>query len=189
MKIIPTQFDGLMVIEPRVFSDPRGYLVELWKQSRYTAAGMPGMLQDNLSWSSRGILRGLHFQNPQEQAKLVFALVGEIFDVGVDVRLGSPTFGKWFGTRLSCENKRQMFLPAGFAHGFYVLSDSALVAYKCSQEYCPETEITIAWNDPQLAIAWPTRAPMLSAKDAAAAPLCEIPLDRLPRWRSSALAA
>ncbi|MCE9553378.1 MAG: dTDP-4-dehydrorhamnose 3,5-epimerase [Planctomycetes bacterium] len=189
MKIITTQFDGLLVIEPPVFSDPRGYLVELWKQSRYTAAGMPAMLQDNLSWSSRGVLRGLHFQNPQAQAKLVFALVGEIFDVAVDVRLGSPTFGKWFGTCLSCANKRQLFLPAGFAHGFCVLSDSALVAYKCSQEYCPETEITISWNDPQLAIKWPTFNPTLSAKDAAAVPLCKIPSEWLPLWRSTAAAA
>jgi len=183
MKITLTEFDGLIVIDPTVHSDARGFLQETWKQSTYAAAGLSeNMVQDNLSWSSAGVLRGLHLQHPHGQAKLVHVLQGDIFDVTVDVRQNSPTFAKWFGIRLSEGNRRQVFIAPGFAHGFCVLSDSALVAYKCSEEYHPETELTIRWNDPRLAIHWPLESPELSEKDASALCLDEIPRDRLPTW-------
>src|SRR5262249_39790390 len=125
MKIISTELEGLVVIEPKVWSDARGFLMETWQQTRYSAAGMEkDMVQDNLTRSSRGVLRGLHLQNPKEQAKLISVIVGEIFDVAVDLRSGSPTFAKWFGVLLSDENKRQIYVPPGYAHGFCVLSES-----------------------------------------------------------------
>lgn len=185
MKIVSTDFDGLVVIEPDVHRDPRGYLLETWNQSRYSTAGIRhDMLQENLSWSRGGVLRGLHFQNPHAQAKLIMVLVGEIFDVAVDVRRGSPTFAKWFGTRLSGDDRRQLFIPQGFAHGFCVLSDAALVSYKCSDAYRAEAELTILWSDERLGIDWPVKTPVLSAKDAGAARFDDIPPQRLPEWRA-----
>ena len=169
MKTVSTEFDGLVVIEPTFHGDARGFLLETWKRSTYAAAEITeDMVQDNLTWSSAGVLRGLHLQHPKAQAKLVSVLQGDVFDVTVDVRQGSPTFAKWFGIHLSDSNRRQIFIAPGFAHGFCVLSDSALVAYKCSQEYDPSAELTIRWNDPKLAIDWPIGSPGLSAKDAAA---------------------
>jgi len=186
MKIVSTKFDGLLVIEPNVFDDARGYLLETWNQARYAAAGMSALTaQDNLSRSSRGVLRGLHFQQPYAQAKLVYAIEGEIFDVAVDARHGSPTFARWFGIRLSGDNRRQVYMPPGFAHGFCVLSDTALVAYKCSEPYRPEAEMAILWNDPRLAIDWPIDSPALSAKDAAARRLDEISVEQLPQWQAT----
>jgi dTDP-4-dehydrorhamnose 3,5-epimerase len=185
MKIVLTDFDGLVLLEPDVHSDPRGYLLETWNQPRYAQAGIHHqMLQENLSWSKAGVLRGLHFQNPHAQAKLIMVLAGEIFDVAVDVRRGSPTFAKWFGTRLSADNRRQLFIPQGFAHGFCVLSDAALVSYKCSETYHAESELAILWKDERLGIDWPVKAPVLSAKDAAAARFDDIPPQRLPAWRA-----
>jgi dTDP-4-dehydrorhamnose 3,5-epimerase len=183
MKIVATEFDRLVVIEPTVFGDSRGFLLETWNQPRYAREGMPDpMVQDNLSRSSQGVLRGLHFQYPHPQAKLVFVLEGEICDVAVDVRRGSPTFARWFSVRLSADNRRQVYIPTGFAHGFCVLSTSALVSYKCSEIYRPETEMTIVWNDPRLAIDWPIDKPIMSPKDAGAPRFDEIPSERLPTW-------
>jgi dTDP-4-dehydrorhamnose 3,5-epimerase len=185
MKTVATEFEGLLVLEPTVFSDARGFLLETWNQPRYAAAGVPApMVQDNLSRSVQGVVRGLHFQNPRPQAKLVFVLEGEIFDVAVDVRRGSPTFGRWFSVRLSAENKRQLYIPVGFAHGFGVLSPTALVSYKCSDVYQPEAEMTILWNDPRLAIDWPISNPIVSPRDAAAPTFDAIPPARLPAWQS-----
>ncbi len=185
MKTVATEFEGLLVLEPTVFSDARGFLLETWNQPRYAAAGVPApMVQDNLSRSVQGVVRGLHFQNPRSQAKLVFVLEGEIFDVAVDVRRGSPTFGRWFSVRLSAENKRQLYIPVGFAHGFGVLSSTALVSYKCSDVYQPEAEMTIFWNDPRLAIDWPISNPIVSPRDSAAPTIDAIPPARLPTWQS-----
>lgn len=183
MKIHPTELPGLLLVEPDVYRDARGYFMETWNEPRYARSDMVvAMKQDNVSWSKRGVLRGLHFQNPHQQAKLVSVLVGEIFDVAVDVRRDSPTFGRWCGCQLSADNARQLYIPHGFAHGFCVLSDSALVAYKCSEVYRPESELTIHWQDPQLSIHWPIAEPILSPKDIAAPKLDDIPVDRLPRF-------
>ncbi len=166
MNIIPTSLEGILIIEPDVFGDTRGYFLETYHQRRFQSAGLDvKLVQDNLSFSKKGALRGLHFQITHPQAKLVQALTGEIFDVAVDIRPKSPTFGKWLGTKLSEENKRQLFIPEGFAHGFCVLSESAHVAYKCSNYYNPEDEGGILWSDPVVAIDWPVKEPILSEKD------------------------
>ncbi len=181
MQIIPTGLPGVILVELDVHTDHRGYLLETWQQASYEAAGIDvPLVQDNLSYSTAGVLRGLHFQHPHGQAKLVSVTKGEIFDVAVDIRRGSPTFGHWVAERLSQHNHRQLFIPAGFAHGFCVLSDGALVAYKCSDTYHPEIAMTIAWNDPRLSIPWPIADPVLSAKDAAAVGLDGFPADMLP---------
>lgn len=183
VRFIPTVLDGVVLIEPAVFSDARGFFVESWHQARYAELGVPSVfVQDNVSRSQQGTLRGLHLQEPYGQGKLVQVLDGEVFDVAVDVRVGSPTFGRWVGEHLSAENHRQIYIPPGFAHGFCVVSPSALFAYKCTESYHPETELAIAWNDPDLGITWPTIQPILSKKDAAALKLADVPSDRLPRW-------
>jgi len=166
MKIITTPLDGLLVIEPRVFEDERGYFLETHNYQRFQTANIDcAFVQDNLSFSKKNILRGLHFQKTKPQAKLVQAVSGEIFDVGVDLRPESVTFGKWSGVIISEENKRQLFIPEGFAHGFCVLSQCAHVAYKCSDYYNPGDEGGILWSDPDIAIDWPLKYPILSAKD------------------------
>lgn len=166
MKIITTSLDGLLIVEPRVFEDERGYFLETHNLRGFQTAGIDcTFVQDNLSFSRKGILRGLHFQKTQPQAKLVQAVAGRIFDVAVDLRPGSDTFGKWSGVILSEENKRQLFIPQGFAHGFCVLSKSAHVAYKCSDFYNPDDEGGILWSDPHIAIEWPLKDPTLSEKD------------------------
>ena len=166
MNILPTSLKGLRIIEPNVFEDERGYFLETHHHERFQLAGLDAnFLQDNLSFSKQGTLRGLHFQLTKPQTKLVQAVTGEIFDVAVDIRPESPTFGKWSGVLLSKENKRQLFIPGGFAHGFCVLSESAHVAYKCSDYYSPEDEGGILWSDPAIAIDWPVIEPTLSAKD------------------------
>lgn len=183
MDIQETKLPGVIIIEPRVFGDDRGFFLETWNQARYKEAGIPGtFVQDNLSFSRKGVLRGLHFQNPNAQGKLVYVLQGEVFDVAVDIRLGSPTFGQWASTTLSAENKRQFYIPAGFAHGFCVTSETALFAYKCTDIYNPQAEGSILWNDPDLGIEWPTQTPELSGKDAEGIRLAEFPEDRLPRF-------
>jgi dTDP-4-dehydrorhamnose 3,5-epimerase len=183
MKVTPTILDGVVAIEPRVFGDARGYFLETWHRERYAEAGVSReFVQDNLSRSQKGILRGLHLQNPFTQGKLVQVFEGEVFDVAVDVRVGSPTFGKWVGEHLSAENKRQLYIPQGFAHGFCVLSESALFAYKCTELYHPETEFCLAWNDPALGIDWPVAHPTVSAKDAAGLALADVPREKLPRY-------
>jgi len=171
---------GLMVIEPEVFGDARGFFMELWNRNHYSEAGLNvQFVQDNLSRPSRGTLRGLHFQNPHAQGKLLQALEGEVFDVAVDLRRSSPTFGQWHGVFLSAENKRQFFVPAGFAHGFLVTSDSALFYYKCTETYSPRHEFVIRWDDPDIGIKWPSERPLLSDKDAKAPSLRDLSADSL----------
>jgi len=166
MKITTTLLEGLLIIEPQVFEDERGYFLETHHCRRFQSVNIDcTFVQDNLSFSRKNILRGLHFQKTKPQAKLVQAVSGEIFDVGVDLRPESATFGKWSGIILSEQNKRQLFIPAGFAHGFCVLSQSAHVAYKCSDYYDPADEDGLLWSDPDIAIDWPVKDPILSAKD------------------------
>ncbi|MHB1650899.1 MAG: dTDP-4-dehydrorhamnose 3,5-epimerase [Desulfitobacteriaceae bacterium] len=166
MKIKATGLSGVLIIEPQVFGDSRGFFLETWNQARYADNGLPAnFVQDNLSFSQRGVLRGLHFQNPHTQGKLVYVLQGEVFDVAVDIRVGSRTFGEWVGVTLSSENKRQFYIPEGFAHGFCVTSETALFSYKCTELYHPQSEYGVSWNDPDLGIRWPVDAPVLSEKD------------------------
>ncbi|HET8655697.1 MAG TPA: dTDP-4-dehydrorhamnose 3,5-epimerase [Longimicrobiaceae bacterium] len=166
MKVVAGELPGTLILEPRVFRDERGSFLETWSERRYAEAGIPGpFVQDNVSVSRRGVLRGLHFQDPHPQAKLVTVLAGEVWDVAVDLRRDSPGFGRWMGLTLDAESGRQFFIPAGFAHGFQVLSDEAVVSYRCSEYYHPEAEGTLAWDDPDLAIDWPVSDPVLSGKD------------------------
>ena len=175
MKVTQTPLAGLLIIEPKVFGDERGFFLETWSQKRYQEAGINvDFVQDNLSFSRYGVLRGLHFQNPLAQGKLVYVLQGEVFDVAVDIRKGSPTFGQWHGVSLSGENKRQFWVPAGFAHGFCVTSETALFAYKCTELYAPPHERAIRWDDPTLAIDWPVDVAQVSEKDRLAPLLADI---------------
>lgn len=173
----------MIVIEPAVFADERGFFLETWNRERYRALGVEGdFLQDNLSFSARGTLRGLHYQHPGGQGKLVQVLAGCVYDVAVDIRVGSPTFGRWFGLELSDDKHNQMYVPPGFAHGFCVLSDTALFSYKCTDYYSPTTERGIRWNDSDLGIEWPLEGePVLSQKDARFGALSEIPKEALPK--------
>jgi dTDP-4-dehydrorhamnose 3,5-epimerase len=170
MQAIATPLDGVFVLEPKVFGDARGFFFESFNERAFQkATGVTAhFVQDNHSRSAQGVLRGLHYQIQQPQGKLVRVIAGEVFDVAVDLRKSSPTFGQWFGQRLSAENKRQLWIPAGFAHGFVVLSDSADFLYKTTDYWAPEFERCIAWNDPDLAIAWPLagQTPLVSTKDA-----------------------
>ena len=164
---------GPVLIKPRVFGDNRGFFLELYKRSEYVAAGISEYLvQDNYSRSEKGVLRGLHYQkNPKAQGKLVMCLKGSIYDVAVDIRIGSPQYGKWVNAELTEENRLMLYVPPGFAHGFQVLSDTAEVLYKCTDEYAPDVDRGIIWNDPELNIAWPLKDPALSAKDKIHPPL------------------
>jgi dTDP-4-dehydrorhamnose 3,5-epimerase len=174
VKVTLAPLEGLLVIEPKIFGDSRGFFMETYSRERYRAAGITeDLLQDNLSLSRRGVLRGLHFQNPAPQGKLVYVLQGAVFDVAVDLRRSSPTFGKWYGTTLTDENKKQLWLPPGFAHGFCVTSETALFTYKCSAYYAPENEHTIRYDDPDIGIEWPIADPLLSDKDRNAKGLVE----------------
>lgn len=156
IKVTPCEIEGLYVIEPRVFQDERGYFVETYNENDFKAEGLcMRFVQDNQSMSVRGVLRGLHFQKEHPQGKLVRVLRGAVFDVAVDLRSGSATFGKWFGVELSAENKKQFYIPEGFAHGFLVLSDEAEFAYKCTDFYHPGDEGGLLWNDPEIGVAWP----------------------------------
>ena len=182
MKVKATELPGVMIIEPKVFGDARGFFMETWNQARYEELGLPAVfVQDNLSFSQKGVLRGLHFQNPNAQGKLVYVLQGEVFDVAVDIRLGSPTFGQSAGVLLSSENKRQFYIPEGFAHGFCVTSETALFAYKCTQMYQPQSEYGVSWDDPDLGIEWPIEKPLLSEKDKKYPRLKDIGVVVLPR--------
>jgi dTDP-4-dehydrorhamnose 3,5-epimerase len=185
MNVVETNLPGVLIVEPDVFGDERGFFMETWNGKRYEEAGLPGrFVQDNLSYSARGVLRGLHFQNPQPQGKLVSVLRGEVFDVAVDIRIGSPTFGEWTGVTLSAENKRQFYVPPDFAHGFLVTGEDALFYYKCTDYYAPSAEGIDIWNDPEIGIEWPTDAPTLSERDSAAPPLREMPEGSLPRYQA-----
>ena len=186
MKIVPTELEGVQVIEPQVFADERGFFMESFQKQRYREAGIETeFVQDNISRSVRNTLRGLHYQHPNDQAKLVQALEGEIYDVAVDIRRGSPTFGRWVDVVLSDQNRRQFYIPAGFAHGFCVLSASALFLYKCSDFYTPAAEGGICWDDPDLGIPWPVRSPILSPRDSGFTPLKHVPSHRLPAYGGS----
>jgi len=181
MKITHTNLPGLLIIEPRIFADGRGFFFESYHKERYGQYGISNeFVQDNLSYSVKNTLRGLHYQNPHVQAKLVQVLSGEVFDVAVDIRVGSPTFGQWEGVTLSSENKKQFYLPRGFAHGFCVLSDTAIFSYKCDDLYAPDCEGGILWSDPDLNIDWPVKEPLLSNKDGRYTCLKDIHRERLP---------
>jgi dTDP-4-dehydrorhamnose 3,5-epimerase len=180
VRFLPTDLRGVLLIEPDVFKDARGFFLETYHERKYQEGGIAGpFVQDNHSYSSRGTLRGLHAQLTRPQGKLVRAVEGEMFDVAVDIRRGSPTFGKWVGFVLSGDNFRQLWIPPGFAHGFCVLSEQVHVEYKCTDFYHRPDEVTVAWNDPEIGISWPVEAPTLSARDAAAPRLAEV-LSRLP---------
>ena len=183
MKVIKTSLEGVLIIEPAVFRDNRGFFMGFYHQRMYKQSGVePIFVQDNIAYSVRGTLRGLHYQHPHEQAKLVQAVKGEVFDVAVDVRRGSPTFGQWVGTSISEENRRQFYIPEGFAHGLCVVSKTALVIYKCSDMYAPDSEGGVLWSDPDLGIEWPVKTPMLSKKDGKYACLKDISPDNLPLY-------
>ncbi len=181
MKVYEADLGGVFVIEPDVFEDERGCFLETFHSDRYLASGIASTFcQDNLSISKAGVIRGLHFQNPNAQAKLIYVTLGEVFDVVVDVRWGSPTFGQWTSVYLSGKNKRQLYIPEGFAHGFCVTSDTATLAYKCSDLYHPGSELSVLWNDADIAIDWPVADPVVSEKDLAAPRLKDLDQDRLP---------
>jgi len=166
MDIIPASIEDVLIIKPRVFRDQRGFFMETYQQDRYRDIGInKNFVQDNLSFSVKGTLRGLHFQIKHPQAKLVQVISGEIFDVAVDIRPGSPTYGKWTGIYLSEQTLTQVFVPEGFAHGFCVLSETAHFLYKCSDFYAPDDEGGILWSDPDIAIDWPIKDPVVSDKD------------------------
>ncbi len=181
MKVTPCPLEGLLLIEPTVFGDGRGFFLESWSRERYREAGIGAdFVQDNFSLSARGTLRGLHFQNPRAQGKLVSVWQGEVWDVAVDLRRRSPTFGRWFGATLSAANKHQFYVPPGLAHGFVVLSETALFHYKCTDYYSPKDELGIRWDDPAIGIPWPPAGPpVLSRRDASNPLLKDIPVDRL----------
>ncbi len=183
MNIVETSINGLFVIEPKVFGDERGFFLETYNEECYRDAGITeNFVQDNLSFSRKNILRGLHFQKPMEQGKLVQVLQGEVYDVAVDIRCGSPSFGCWEAVCLSEANKKQFYVPPGFAHGFVVLSDTALFSYKCTDFYNPKGEMSIAWDDPDLAIPWPVNMPQLSGKDKMGIQLKNLTKDQLPTY-------
>lgn len=178
MKVLPTELSDVVVIEPNVFRDERGFFLETYHERKYRQAGIPpapaAFVQDNHSCSIQGTLRGLHAQRTHPQGKLVRVMQGEIFDVAVDIRRGSPTFKRWVGVTISAQDFRQIYIPPGFAHGFCVLSAIAEVEYKCTDFYDPSDEFGIAWNDPEIGIVWPVQEPILSDKDQKAPSLAEV---------------
>lgn len=185
MEVVAQELPEVLLIKPQVFGDERGYFVETFQAARYAQVGMAlPFVQDNLSRSRQGTLRGLHLQHPHGQGKLVSVLAGEVFDVAVDVRVGSPTFGRWVAALISDKNHHQLYVPPGFAHGFCVTSESAVFSYKCTDLYHPECEVGIAWNDPELAIPWPVASPLVGAKDREHGPLSAIEPAKLPRYEA-----
>ena len=183
MKVSDGGLPGLLLVEPRRFPDERGWFFESWVEQRYRDAGVgPRFVQDNVSRSRRGVVRGLHFQHPGDQGKLISVLNGAAFDVAVDVRVGSPTFGKWTAQELSADNQRQFWIPPGFAHGFQALADDTVMLYKCTDAWQPSCERTVRYDDPALAIAWPLAGMIVSAKDAAGLLLADLPKEHLPGY-------
>jgi dTDP-4-dehydrorhamnose 3,5-epimerase len=181
VRVVPTAIPEILILEPDVHSDGRGFFLETYHSDRYREHGIPGpFVQDNHSRSLAGTLRGLHLQLRRPQGKLIRVIEGEILDVAVDVRRGSPTFGRWVSVALTAENFKQVYIPPGFAHGFCVVSPIAQVEYKCTDVYDPSSELGVAWNDPALAIAWPVTQPLLSNRDSHHPTLAEV-TDRLPR--------
>ncbi len=186
MKIIETSLPGCVVIEPKVFGDDRGFFMESWNRERYAAVGIgPDFVQSNLSRSAQGVLRGLHYQWPNPQGKLVSVLEGEVYDVAVDIRRGSPHFGQWTAVFLSAANRRQFWIPEGFAHGFVVTSETALFTYLCTAPYDAEADAGIAWDDPAVGVDWPIANPSLSAKDAKAPRLADVAPERQPVYTTT----
>lgn len=186
MKVEVLSLPEVLLITPRIFGDTRGRFVETWNDARYREAGIPaGFVQDNVSVSMRGVLRGLHGQHPKGQGKLITVLRGRVFDVVVDVRAGSPRFGRWDAVELDAESMQQLWIPPGFLHGFVALEDETIFSYKCTELYAPEAEFSVRWDDPALAIRWPVAAPLLSPKDAAAPTLASVPVDRLPPYEAA----
>ena len=183
LKCTEKSLPGVLLIEPEVFKDDRGFFLEIYHLEKYLATGMDKpFVQDNHSHSCRGTLRGLHYQLKNPQGKLVYVIRGEIFDVAVDIRRGSSTFGQWTGTILSEKNKRQLFIPEGFAHGLCVISETADVVYKCTDLYAPGDEYGILWSDPVIGIDWPVENPILSEKDAESPRLRDVPEELLPKF-------
>jgi len=184
MNVIQTAIPGVLIVEPKIFGDSRGFFLELYQADRYATAGVHHrFVQDNLSRSAKGVLRGLHFQNPRPQGKLVTVVRGSVFDLAVDVRVGSPTFGAHVSVELNDENRRQFWIPRGFAHGLVVRSDIADFFYKCDEFYSPSDEIVLRWNDPRLAIKWECDAPKVSARDSEGRTLAQLAREGLlPRY-------
>jgi dTDP-4-dehydrorhamnose 3,5-epimerase len=183
MKTIETDLPGCLILEPQVFADARGFFYESFNRDKFSAIGLDlEFVQGNVSASSRGVLRGLHYQWPNPQGKLVSVLEGEVWDVAVDIRRGSPHFGRWAAAVLNADNKRHFWIPAGFAHGFVALSERALFTYLCTASYDRSGDAAIRWDDPQLAIDWPVSAPLLSEKDASAPLLGDVAPERLPSF-------
>ncbi|MBN6110011.1 dTDP-4-dehydrorhamnose 3,5-epimerase [Xanthomonas bonasiae] len=181
MNVIETSLPGCKVVEPAVFGDTRGYFFEAWNAERFAQHGLEtAFVQSNVSASSKGVLRGLHYQWPRPQGKLVSVLEGEVYDVAVDIRRGSPYFGRWVAAVLSAENKKQFWIPEGFAHGFAVLSERAVFSYLCTDVYVKEADASVRWDDAAIGVDWPISQPLLSAKDAVAPFLADIAEDRLP---------
>ena len=184
MKVIETDLPGCLVLEPRVFGDERGFFFESFNADRLAPLGLAlHWKQGNVSSSTQGVLRGLHYQWPKPQGKLVSVVQGEVWDVAVDIRRGSPTFGRWTAVVLSAENKRHFWIPEGFAHGFVALSETAVFTYLCTETYDADADANIRWDDSELAIDWPVSAPSLSPKDAAAPLLRDIAQERLPLYQ------
>ncbi len=183
MRVSETRLPGVLLFEPKKFGDARGYFMETWRQEAYRDAGIEdAFVQDNMSFSQQGVLRGLHFQLPHAQGKLVYCPIGEVYDVAVDIRHGSPTFGQWYGTTLSAENGQQMYVPPGFAHGFCVTSTQALFCYKCTQYYDPAGDAGIRWNDPDIGVEWPLQEVQVSAKDQSTPCLKDLSAEQLPAF-------
>jgi len=183
VKLIETGIPGLVVVEPVVYGDSRGFFMETWNSDRYGACGLPDrFVQSNISRSAAGVIRGLHYQNPCAQGKLVSVLEGRVYDVAVDIRSDSPTFRQWAGVELSASNHRQLYVPEGFAHGFCVLGESALLSYLCTTQFNAEYDAAIAWNDPDIGIEWPIEHQSLSERDRKAPRLRDVPVDCLPHF-------
>jgi dTDP-4-dehydrorhamnose 3,5-epimerase len=184
VKVTQLALPEVLLIDLKVFGDARGWFAETWQARRYEGAGIPeAFVQDNLAYSQRGVLRGLHAQHPHDQGKLIQVLKGVVWDVAVDIRAGSPTFGRWVGVELSGEVAQQVWVPSGFAHGYCVLSDEALFTYKCTDLYHPETQFSVRWDDPDIGIPWPLNGtPLLADKDRDAPRLADIPVSRLPSF-------
>ncbi len=182
MKVIETSLPGVRLIEPDVLEDDRGYFLEAYSYRHYSKWSIRDrFVQDNMSFSRGGVIRGLHLQNPNPQAKIAYVVQGEVLDVAVDLRVGSPNFGRWVAIGLSYENKRRVYIPAGFAHAFCIVSETAFITIKCADSYHPENSIEVAWNDPDIGIEWPVKTPILSERDANAPRLKDIDPARLPR--------
>jgi len=183
MNAEPLALPGVMLLKPRIFRDERGHFFEAWRAAEFDGIGIGPFVQDNVSVSRKNVVRGLHLQHPRAQGKLVSVLSGRVFDVAVDVRMGSPTFGQWAGAELSGANGFQLWVPPGFAHGFMALTDGAVFSYKCTDYYTPSVEHTVLWSDPAIGVKWPSvDSAIIAPKDAAAPLLAQMPVGSLPAW-------